>query len=457
MFIRRMTATYGRLHEQTLEFQDGLNILQAPNETGKSTWCSFLLSMFYGINTKERDRGGVLADKNRYAPWSGVSMSGRLDCRIGNDALTLFRTTRRQTAPMGDFQALYTGTADSIPDLTGTNCGEVLLGVSRETYARSAFIRQGGIAVSQDPGLERRIAALITTGEEDTSYSEAVETLKKQLNRRRHNKTGQLPALEAELQETEALLSSQAELVRQRENLLTRSTELEAREALLNEELSALDRWDIYCRRQDLRKTEDAAAQAEEKAHALRRRLEEEHIPENDVTGRLRGAIVNLNTVRKNAEKAQEQSDEAAEVLIQAEEKLSASPFAGQTAEDARKSSQSLPATSLKIWDWLLAILAAALFAATAWGFFSGMNGTGPLQGMRYLPLVPLVLGAAALIFVLLRWRKIKQHRDALINAYGTTTPAEITAQADAYIKQLSVRDAAKQEASAKSAAVQGL
>ena len=95
-----MTATYGRLHEQTLEFQDGLNILQAPNETGKSTWCSFLLSMFYGINTKERDRGGVLADKNRYAPWSGVSMSGRLDCRIGNDALTLFRTTRRQTAPM---------------------------------------------------------------------------------------------------------------------------------------------------------------------------------------------------------------------------------------------------------------------------------------------------------------------------------------------------------------------
>ncbi len=457
MFIRRMTATYGRLHEQTLEFQDGLNILQAPNETGKSTWCSFLLSMFYGINTKERDRGGVLADKNRYAPWSGVSMSGRLDCRIGNDALTLFRTTRRQTAPMGDFQALYTGTADSVPDLTGTNCGEVLLGVSRETYARSAFIRQGGIAVSQDPGLERRIAALITTGEEDTSYSEAVETLKKQLNRRRHNKTGQLPALEAELQETEALLSSQAELVRQRENLLTRSTELEAREALLNEELSALDRWDIYCRRQDLRKTEDAAAQAEEKAHALRRRLEEEHIPENDVTGRLRGAIVNLNTVRKNAEKAQEQSDEAAEVLIQAEEKLSASPFAGQTAEDARKSSQSLPATSLKIWDWLLTILAAALFAATAWGFFSGMNGSGPLQGMRYLPLVPLVLGAAALIFVLLRWRKVKQHRDALINAYGTIIPAEITAQADAYIKQLSVRDAAKQEASAKSAAVQGL
>ena len=226
MLIRRMTATFGRLREQALELQDGLNILQAPNETGKSTWCAFLLAMLYGVNTKERDRAGVLADKNRYAPWDGGSMSGRLDCRAGDDALTLFRTTRRQTAPMGDFQALYTGTADPVPGLTGANCGETLLGVSREVYARSAFIRQGGVAVTQDSGLERRIAALVTSGEEDTSYTEAVEALKKQLNRRRHNKTGQLPALEAELQETEAQLASQAELARQRENLLARSSEL---------------------------------------------------------------------------------------------------------------------------------------------------------------------------------------------------------------------------------------
>ena len=65
MLIRRMTATFGRLREQTLELQEGLNILQAPNETGKSTWCAFLLSMLYGVNPKERDRAGLLADKNR--------------------------------------------------------------------------------------------------------------------------------------------------------------------------------------------------------------------------------------------------------------------------------------------------------------------------------------------------------------------------------------------------------
>ena len=452
-----MTATFGRLREQTLELQDGLNILQAPNETGKSTWCAFLLAMLYGVNTKERDRAGVLADKNRYAPWDGGSMSGRLDCRAGDDALTLFRTTRRQTAPMGDFQALYTGTADPVPGLTGANCGETLLGVSREVYARSAFIRQGGVAVTQDSGLERRIAALVTSGEEDTSYTEAVEALKKQLNRRRHNKTGQLPALEAELQETEAQLASQAELARQRENLLARSAELEARESSLKEELAGLDRWAEHRKRQDLQKVEDAAVQAEEKAAALRRRLEEEQVPENDVTVRLRGAIVNLNTVRKSAEKAQEAYDAAKSALAQAEEKLSASPFAGQTAEEARQSAQTLPPTSLKAWNWLMLVLAAGLLAAAGWGYYSGMDGTGPLQGVTYLPLAPLLLGAAALVLVFLNWRKVKKGRTSLTVRYGTVAPAEIQALADAYIQLLSDRDAAKQEASARSAAAQGL
>lgn len=455
MLIRRMTATFGKLREQTLELREGLNILQAPNETGKSTWCAFLLAMLYGVSTKERDRAGVLADKNRYAPWNGGSMSGRLDCRAGEDALTLFRTTRRPAAPMGDFQALYTGTADPVPGLTGTSCGESLLGVSREVYARSAFIRQGGMAVTQDSGLERRIAALVTSGEEDTSYTEAVEALKKQLNRRRHNKTGQLPALEAELQETEAQLASQAELARQRENLLARSAELEARESSLKEELAGLDRWAEHRKRQDLQKAEDAAVQAEEKAAALRRRLEEEQVPENDVTVRLRGAIVNLNTVRKSAEKAQEAYDAAKSALAQAEEKLSASPFAGQTAEEARRTAAGpLPKARRSPLPLLLTALACLCVSLGAgYGVYFYFKNPAAALGAA--------AGLLALTFLLtlVLWKRAgKQARSAaLTERYGTADSAEIQALADAYAALLSDRDAAKQEASAKSAAAQGL
>lgn len=74
-------------------------------------------------------------------------------------------------------------------------------------FERSAFIGQNALAVDQDAELERRIAALITTGEEDTSYTESYDRLKKQLNRRKHNKTGLIPALEREADQLRAALA----------------------------------------------------------------------------------------------------------------------------------------------------------------------------------------------------------------------------------------------------------
>ena len=73
MKIHRLSAVFGRLQGETLALTDGLNILQAPNESGKSTWCALLTAMLYGVSSRERDRAGVLAEKNRYAPWDGSS------------------------------------------------------------------------------------------------------------------------------------------------------------------------------------------------------------------------------------------------------------------------------------------------------------------------------------------------------------------------------------------------
>ena len=276
-----MTAAFGRLQGESLELRDGLNILQAPNETGKSTWCAFLLAILYGINSRERDRAGFIADKNRYAPWSGVPMSGRMDCSAEQGELTLTRDTRRQTSPMGEFSAVYAGTGEPVPGLTGSNCGEELLGVSREVFARSAFIRQNGLAITQDAELERRIAALISSGEEDTSFTEARDALKRQLNRRRHNKTGQLPALEAEQADLERRRAESESLVRQLTQARREADVLAEREAALLEELDLCDRWEALRRRSALTAAEAEAAAAEQRAEDLRRRIEADRVPEN--------------------------------------------------------------------------------------------------------------------------------------------------------------------------------
>lgn len=71
-----MTATFGKLENQTLTLTPGLNLISAPNEWGKSTWCAFLLAMLYGIDTRQRAKQGQLPDKERYKPWSGQAHGG---------------------------------------------------------------------------------------------------------------------------------------------------------------------------------------------------------------------------------------------------------------------------------------------------------------------------------------------------------------------------------------------
>ena len=463
-----MTATFGQLQGRTLELQEGLNILQSPNESGKSTWCAFLASMLYGINSRERDRAGFIADKNRYTPWSGAAMSGRMDCGTDLGELTLTRTTRRQTSPMGEFSAVYAGTGDAVPDLTGRTCGETLLGVSREVFERSAFIRQSGLAVTQDAGLERRIAALISAGEEDTSYTEAADALKKQLNRRRHNKTGLLPALEAELAETERQLSEIGELEGQLSQARAQAEELAAREASLTEELAAHDRWEAAQRRQALSGAETAAREAAERASALRRRAEEERLPENDTIARLRGAIVNLQTVRRSVEKARAERDEAMKALLKAEANLGESPFAGQTPDSARKEAQQA-APSDKV-PGAVAVRELAiffLFLAAAGGVFAllyARTSTLDLPLIRMVPwLLPgavaaVVAGAGTYISRLYRTHTLEAMRHtALTKRFGTADPDAIADMADTYCKLYEAREAAQEAVNAKTAAADTL
>ena len=455
MLIQRMSAAFGRLRNETLQFQDGLNIIEAPNETGKSTWCAFLTAMLYGINSRERDKAGFIADKNRYVPWDGSSMSGRLECHADGADITLTRTTRRQAAPMADFQAVYTGTASSVEGLTGANCGETLLGVSREVFERSAFIRQSGLAITQDAGLERRVASLISSGEEDTSYTEAYDALKKQLNRRRFNKSGQLPALESELAEVQQQLAAAVQLQQQLTNARERSQALESDVHALSDELAQHVQWESAQKHRQLAALTADADTAAQRVHSLTQQLEADRVPDMETIGRLRGAIVNLETVRKNVEKARTDRDEAMKALLRAEKAVSDSSFAGQTAEEARQEAAAPPkapvnaAPSLAVFFLMLVVAAGiAMFAFSRYG----AHLTGWQQALPWA-IFAVIAAAGGLISRQMRKHAVKTAQTAaLMKRFGTTDTNEIAAFADTYATAVEVRDAARADLSTKSA-----
>ena len=262
MIIKRMHATFGKLEDRELALQPGLNVISGGNETGKTTWLAFLLAMLYGVDTRDRVRGGRLPDKLKYQPWSGKPMAGTLELITADREITLERSS--QSAPMGDFRAWDSLSGDPIGELTGKTCGQILLGVEAAVYARSGYLRQQRVSVSADAQLEKRLSGLVTAGSEDYSYAEIDEKLKKLQTALRHNQSGALPraenerrALQKRLQEIEDSRSRLTVLERELREL--RSQRDDSRAILAG--LDALDRQE---RQERVSAAEEALAAAVE-------------------------------------------------------------------------------------------------------------------------------------------------------------------------------------------------
>ena len=332
MRIDKMTACFGRLKNETLAPGPGLTVIEAPNESGKSTWCAFLRTMLYGLSTRER---GFLADKNRYAPWDGSPMRGIMELTAKGRSVTLTRDTQRSSAPMGRFSAVYTGTAEPVPQLTGANCGDLLLGIPREVFERSAFIRQSGLAVTQDAELERRIAALLSTGEEGVSYSEAYGALKNELNHRRHNKTGLLPRNEAELAEVRDTIRRTDALRDDLTRLGGEKMELEREAAEVSEKLHLHDLADAWAEQQSLDALRMHAEKAAEALAEKQAALDADGLPVEET---LRQLLSDTSSARSALAAKQETERALTEKECreaQADFALSAHPMAPQTPEAA--------------------------------------------------------------------------------------------------------------------------
>lgn len=328
--ILQANATYGKLNQAQLSLQPELNVICAPNEGGKSTWSRFLLTMFYGLNTRQR---GELADKNRFQPWSGSPMQGRLELAVGDDVLTLSRRTQRADSPMGVFSCTYAGTDTPVRGLDALRCGETLLGVPQSVYQRCAFIPSGSMAIDADADLERRINALISTGEEKISFSQAETRLKRQLHQRKYNRSGAIPLLESEIA---SLSSAQAEV-----------QDLAERETSLRQQLRQVQEEQVTLR---------AAQQQEAQQRIAEKQRLLQSLPDSAA---LQSINEQLGAVRSMGEQVQQARDAAAaqEQTIQAQlQELSRNPLHPMTKPELEAQLQIQPPAPPQVAQLLISL-----------------------------------------------------------------------------------------------------
>ena len=396
MKINKLTASFGKLENESLSFHPGLNVIYAPNESGKSTWCAFIRAMLYGIDSSERVRAGYLPDKLRYAPWSGAPMEGSMDLTTGRADITISRTTRAKSAPMREFSACYTGSSVPVDGVTGANAGEMLTGVSRDVFCRSAFIAQGSVAVTGSPELEKRINSIVSTGEEQTSYSEADERLRAWQRKRRFNRRGYLPELEAKMDDTQRMLNSMDESAA---------------------EIAAL---------------EDRLAESGARCAAL-----ESAVTESRKLQR-RESLEKLSRGRAELKAAEETHDKALAALSDAKDALRAGPFGVVSADEAEASAaddlaalDELKARGRRRVSPLLAIIFFVLAVAGAALYTH-------FQSVAYICLAAAFCIAAVVLFM--RYSKARRaaldaraERRKILDGYGVRSASDIRAALDGH------------------------
>ena len=381
MVILRMQATFGCLDGAVLELSDGLNCLVLPNGAGKSTWAAFLTAMFYGVDPAARKSRGRLPVRLQFAPWSGKPMAGIVHLKLEEREIVLERSSAAR--PMDTFRAYDPVTGQAVAGLTGDNCGQVLWGVERAVFLRTAMIG-GDLSVTADQALLQRLQNLASTGRESDSARAAAETLKAWKNRCRYHNTGLLPETEAAISRTKAALSR-----------------AEAAAAAQRKGVQALE-------------------QAEESAKLRRAALERE--------------IAAARTAARAAAQAAEH-DPPLETLLKLDAQASRLPGGGASLPPACRgkrpeallpaAEQALETLRAPLPRWGLPLGGGALVLAVAAALLAAQKPV-PAAGAAIAALCLLAWGAGALV----RRRKTQKARQAILKAWQVDDPAALLPQA---------------------------
>ena len=206
-FVSCFVSGFGKLSNQTFDLNKDIVEIKAKNGGGKTTLAVFLESMLFGLESS-RSRSIEENPRLKYEPWQGGGFGGSLTFMHAGKTYRIERKFGK--TPSTDSVKLYDKSNMPCYEFgeNVSNLGELLLGVNRETYKRSAYIPQGAIlgeGVPED-AKARLIALLSVDGEKETGANGAIKRLdeaERKLRAKRSPAKGKLDEIDEKIEELE--------------------------------------------------------------------------------------------------------------------------------------------------------------------------------------------------------------------------------------------------------------
>lgn len=174
---------FGRWVGRTFRFSNGINLIEAPNESGKSTLLQGLVAMLYGAKKEGVNKRQRTSWHERFQPWRGREYGGEIDFRIRDREYRLIRSLdwaedREQLVDLKTGRDI----SEEFPfdARKDRRFAESLLGMSREVFQRVVFITSESLAGEKQ--VVERIRRLIAQGEE-TEIMPVINWLESEIQR----------------------------------------------------------------------------------------------------------------------------------------------------------------------------------------------------------------------------------------------------------------------------------
>ncbi len=185
MIIEKINIkSFGSLTDTTLEFSDGVNVIEGQNEAGKSTIAAFIRYMLFGFDAREGGDG--VTERRKRISWTTGTAQGSMVVRVKDKRYIISRSTVPSTDSAG--REVYKEDSSIIDMETGTTsfgklpAGEVFFGVSAELFENTAFVGQVGDSSINEGSVKESIENIIFSGSERMNTQRAISRITEKMD-----------------------------------------------------------------------------------------------------------------------------------------------------------------------------------------------------------------------------------------------------------------------------------
>ncbi len=201
---------FGKLHDYTINFSEGLNTICAENGWGKSTFAAFVRAMFYGLDG-ERKRSIEENERKHYAPWQGGVFGGQLVFETDEKTYQIIRIFKDKD--INDEFELRDAKTNLVSKDYSKNIGEELFKINRESFIRTIFMGQNDCETIATDDINAKIGNLTDNANDLSNFDAAYARLTDLINSMTPNRvTGALSKRKEEIARLERVVQDGKEI-----------------------------------------------------------------------------------------------------------------------------------------------------------------------------------------------------------------------------------------------------